>query len=189
MVVTYNVNGGAPIQMPTKKLTPEILTAAIEGFEQQKLRIDAQIAELRGLLPDGRPEPAATPETPTIKRRKFSAAARQRMKEAQQLRWAKIRGESEVPPEPVTLQAAKPKRKLSKAGRAAIVAALKQRWAAKRAAAVKTAPAVAKKAVVKKAAAKKIAAKKASAKVAAEKTAVKKPQKKATNAPAAVGPQ
>ena len=32
--------------MPTK-LTPEFITAAIEGFESQKTKIDAQIAELR----------------------------------------------------------------------------------------------------------------------------------------------
>ena len=42
--------------MPTPKLTPEIITAAIAGFEQQKTRIDAQIAELRAMLPGGRTE-------------------------------------------------------------------------------------------------------------------------------------
>ena len=47
-----------------KTLTPEILTAAIEGFEQQRLRIDAQIAELRAMLAGGRTEPAATPVVP-----------------------------------------------------------------------------------------------------------------------------
>jgi hypothetical protein len=55
--------------------------------------------------------------------------------------------------------APKPKRKLSKAGRAAIVAALKKRWAAKEAAA-KTQPAkknATRKAAIKKAAVKKTA--------------------------------
>jgi hypothetical protein len=56
------------------------------------------------------------------------------MKEAQQRRWAKIRGESE-PPAPAMPEPPKAKRKLSKAGKAAIVAALKKRWAAKKAAA------------------------------------------------------
>jgi hypothetical protein len=181
MVITRPVKGVGLIQMPTQKLTPEIINAAILGFEEQKRHIDAQIAELRAMLPGGRTEPSAAPETPSLKHRKFSAAARQRMKEAQQRRWAKIRGESEPPSEPITLQATKPKRKLSKAGRAAIVAALKKRWASKKAAAVKTAPTVAKKAAVKRAAAKKTTAKKA----AAKKTGVKKPQKKATMAPAA----
>ena len=120
--------------MPTPKLTTEILIAAIEGFEAQKLRIDAQIAELRTVLDGGHLEPVATREAPKGKRRIFSAAARRRMKDAQQRRWAKIRGESEPPSEPVTPQATRPKRKMSKAGRAAIVAALKTRWAAKKAA-------------------------------------------------------
>jgi hypothetical protein len=88
------------------------------------------------------------------------------MREAQQRRWAKVRGES-APPAATTPEPAKPKRKLSKAGRANIVAALKKRWAAKKAAASKPTPA-AKKTAVKKVAAKKKAgpAKKAAAKTA-----------------------
>lgn len=53
------------------KLTPEIITAAIEGFESQKRRIDDQIAELRVLLSGGPAESAATPEAPTMKRREW----------------------------------------------------------------------------------------------------------------------
>ena len=68
--------------MPTK-LTNEIIIAAITGFESQKTRIDLQIAELQAMLDGGtKPTPAATPEAPTRKRKKFSAAARKRMKEA-----------------------------------------------------------------------------------------------------------
>jgi hypothetical protein len=155
--------------MPTPKLTPEIINAAIVGFEQQKLRIDAQIADLRAMLPGGRTEPAATPKAPTGKRRKISAAARKRMKEGQQRRWAKIRGESEPASPSATAEPAKPKRKLSAAGKAAIVAALKKRWATKKAAA-KAKPAVAKKAVAKK------AAKKAPVNMAAKKNAPKTPE-------------
>ena len=44
--------------MPTPRLTPEIIHAAIDGFEAQKLRIDAQIADLRAMLPGGTTEPA-----------------------------------------------------------------------------------------------------------------------------------
>jgi hypothetical protein len=110
--------------MPTNKLTPEIIIAAIDGFESQTTRIDAQIAELRAMLPGGRTETAARPEAPIGKRRKISAAARKRMKEGQQRRWAKIRGEAESP---ITPEPAKPKRKLSAAGKAAIVAAMKKR--------------------------------------------------------------
>jgi hypothetical protein len=112
------------------KLTPEIIAAAIDGFEAQKTRIDTQIAELRALL-SGAPVETATTEAPTHKRKKFSPAAIRRMKEAQQRRWAKVRGEAEAPASAaVTAPAPKAKRKLSAAGRAAIVAATKKRWAA-----------------------------------------------------------
>jgi len=57
------------------RLTYEIITAAILGFEEQKRQIDTKIAELRAMLPGG-PATPATPEAPTRKRRKFSAAAR-----------------------------------------------------------------------------------------------------------------
>jgi hypothetical protein len=40
------------ILMP-HKVSSEIVHAAIEGFEQQKLRIDAQIAELPAMLGGG----------------------------------------------------------------------------------------------------------------------------------------
>ena len=120
--------------MPTHKLTPEIINAAIVGFEQEKVRIDAQIADLRSMLDGGPTEPAPTPEVPKGKRRKMSAAARKRMGEAQRKRWAESRGQAESPSAPVTPEPSKPKRKLSAAGKAAIVAALKKRWAAKKAA-------------------------------------------------------
>ncbi|MGD0777806.1 MAG: hypothetical protein ABSC05_33880 [Candidatus Solibacter sp.] len=171
--------------MPTQKLTVEILTAAIEGFEHQKLRIDAQIAELRAMLPGGRTEPAATPEVPKGKRRRLSAAARKRIGDAQRKRWA----ESKKPVEPLaqpaaTSEAPKRKRKLSAAGRRAIAEATKKRWTAFHAAKAAENPAVAKKPAAKKTAAKK-AAIKAPVKVAAKKTTVKKPQKKASSAPEA----
>ena len=43
------------------KLTNEIITAAIDGYEVQKTRIDARIAELRALLAGGPAENAAGP--------------------------------------------------------------------------------------------------------------------------------
>ena len=121
--------------MPTPKLTPEIVTAAIAGFEQQKLRIDSQIAELRTMLSGSPKEPADAVSEPTKrKRRKMSAAARKRMAEAQRKRWAESKGQSEAP---ATQEAPKTKRKLSAAGRKAIIAATKKRWALKRAEAAK----------------------------------------------------
>jgi len=142
--------------MPTPRFTNEIIEAAIEGFEAQKRRIDGQIAELRANLSGAPASPAAQPAAHKPKR-KFSAEALRRMREAQQRRWAKVRGES-APAAAATPAPAKPKRKLSKAGRAAIVAALKKRWAAKKAATSKAKPAATKKTAVKKAAATKKAA-------------------------------
>ncbi len=115
--------------MSSRTLTPEIVNAAIMGMEAQKDNLDAKIAQLRAMLNGGSATPEITPESEPTKRKKFSAAARQRMKEAQQLRWAKIRGES-VPSALATPEPVKAKRKLSASGRAAIVAATKKRWAA-----------------------------------------------------------
>src|SRR5664279_6662992 len=131
--------------MPTHKLTAEIINAALEGFEQQKLRIDAQIAELRQMLQGGPTATAATPEAPKGKRRKMGAAARKRIGDAQRKRWADAKKTSS----PVAPEPPKPKRKLSAAGKAAIVAALKKRWAAFHAANQAKKPAL-KKEIAKK---------------------------------------
>jgi DNA-binding protein HU-beta len=143
--------------MPAHRLTPAIISAAIAGFEQQKLQLDTQIAELRAMLPGGRTESTVAPEPTKGKRRKMSAAARKRIGDAQRKRWAASKGDSASASESTT----KPKRKLSAAGRAAIVAALKKRWAGKRAA---------KKAPVKTSA-KKAPTKKAPVKMTAKKAA------------------
>ncbi len=74
--------------MPTPKLTNEIITAAILGFEQQKRQIDTKIGELRAMLPGGTTQTAATPEPTKHKRRKMSAAGRRAIAEAQRNRWA-----------------------------------------------------------------------------------------------------
>jgi hypothetical protein len=149
--------------MPT--LTNEIIAAAIEGFEAQKKRLDEQIAELRSLLTGGPTRTAAAPESTERKRKPFSEATKIKMKEAQQRRWAKIKGESE-PPAPATVPA-KPKRQMSEAGRMAIAEATRLRWAAKRAAKETPALSAKKKASRKKAATKKAAVKKVAVKVSA----------------------
>jgi hypothetical protein len=111
--------------MPTK-LNSEILAAAIAGFEEQKKRLNAQIAELRQML-----NPSATDGTaPATKRRRpMSAAARARIAAAQRKRWAESRNEpgAASPSAP-----ARKKRRLSAAGRRAIIEATKRRWAALR---------------------------------------------------------
>ena len=117
------------------QLTNEIINAAIFGFEEQKRRLDAQIAELRARLSpgsNGSNGSTRTPERTVRKKRGMSAAGREAIAEAQRKRWAAAKGQSI---EPVAVK--KPKRKLSAAGKAAIVAALKKRWAAKRAEAKK----------------------------------------------------
>jgi hypothetical protein len=119
--------------MPTK-LTPEIITAAILGFEEQRRHIDTQIAELRAVLTGGPTEPAARPEPTKRKRRKMSAAGRKAIAEAQRKRWAASKKAAEPSPAEAT---PKPKRRLSAAGRRAIIAATKKRWALKRAEAAK----------------------------------------------------
>jgi hypothetical protein len=116
--------------MPTK-LTTEILTAAIDGFEMQKTRIDARIAEIRQMLDGGSRSTVATSESPRRKRRKISKAGGAAIAAAQRKRWAEFKKHQ------VTPEAPKPKRKLSAAGRRAIIAATKKRWAAKRAEAAK----------------------------------------------------
>lgn len=147
----------AETTMPTHKLTPDIITAAIEGLEGRKTRLDGQIAELRALLSGG---PAAdgatadgavsTQESAPRKRKKFSAAARRRMKEAQQRRWSKIRGESE-PTAPAAPEPPKAKRRISPEGMKRIIAATKKRWRLARAAKAQPATAPTRKnAAVKK---------------------------------------
>jgi hypothetical protein len=150
--------------MPTQRLTDEIINAAIEGFEAQKKRIDGQIAELRSFLTGGLAGTGAAPET-TRKRGKFSDATRLRMKEAQQRRWARIKGEAE-PPAPAIVPV-KAKRQLSEAGRQAIAEAARKRWAAQKAAKEAPATSKTKKATRKKSAAKKTVVKKVAVKAPA----------------------
>jgi hypothetical protein len=164
--------------MPTHRLTPEIITAAVEGFEQQKLRIDAQIAELRQMLTGTPTEPAATPESLKGKRH-MSAAARKRIGDAQRKRWA----ESKKTSSPVAPKAPKPKRKLSAAGKKAIVEATKKRWAAFHAAKKAETPTVARKRAAKKTTTKKALVK--ASRKAAKKGSAKRQQKIAATLPKA----
>ena len=133
--------------MPISRLNTAVIEAAIVGFEHQKTEIDNQIAELRAMLTGGSAETTATPEAGPGKPKKFSPAARRRMALAQKARWAKIKGEAE-PAAPAPTEAPKPRRKMSAAAKAKLVANLKKARAAKAAMAKsavtkKTAPALA----------------------------------------------
>ncbi len=77
-----------------------LLTAALEGLELQKQRIDEQIQQVRSLLGKaparrGRPPSptngAATNDAPVTKRARLSTAARKRIAAAQKRRWAEYR--------------------------------------------------------------------------------------------------
>jgi hypothetical protein len=159
--------------MSTQKLAAEIIAAAIDGYEFQKTRIDAKIAELRAMLPGGPAKAVATPAQPKRKRRKISAAGRKAIAEAQRKRWAASKKAAE-PSAPATPEAPKPKRRISKAGLARIIAATKERWARVRAA----------KAQQEKAA-RKAARKKAAGRKAASAKTAKKPAPTKKTAPAA----
>lgn len=148
-----------------RTLTNEIIDAAIEGFEAQKRRIDAQIADLRSMRDGGSSLPR-TPATTPREKRKLSPEAIRRIREGQQRRWAKVRGEA-TPSAPSASKPAKKKRRLSAEGRKAIQEALRRRWAQKRSEAEAPKPA-SKKAARRKAVkrAKRPAPKKAAAKSA-----------------------
>ena len=74
-----------------QKLSHEIITAAISGYEAQKERINYKIAELRTMLHHRDGHVAAEAPKP---KRKVSAASRRRMALAQKKRWAAIKGQS-----------------------------------------------------------------------------------------------
>ena len=123
---------GGKTDLPMK-LKEELIQAAIDGFTAQKLRIDAQISELRAMLTGSSNGTAVTPEATPGKRRKMSAAARRRIALAQKARWAKVRGESGSEPH-AKAKPVRKKRHISQEGLRNIIAATKRRWRLQRAA-------------------------------------------------------
>ena len=111
-----------------------LLAAALLGFEKQRSEIEGKIAELRRQLgrrgADNSSAWSETTSAPAGKKRRLSAAARQRIAEAQRKRWAAVRGASQ----PVARKAgAAPTRKMSAAAKKRIADAARKRWAAFRA--------------------------------------------------------
>jgi cell division septum initiation protein DivIVA len=121
--------------MPTR-LSTDILAAALAGFEEQKKRLDARIAELRQQLNGGSPASTQGPIPQPTKRRRMSTGARRRIAAAQRRRWADRKAGAGTTAKTATTPVKK-KRRLSVAGRKAIIEATKKRWAAVRAAAKK----------------------------------------------------
>jgi hypothetical protein len=70
-----------------KKLTDEIVKAAIDGFTARKAQLKQRIAELGLLLNGGSPAAPVSEPTPG-KGRKMSEAARRKIAMAQRARWA-----------------------------------------------------------------------------------------------------
>src|ERR1019366_3548381 len=115
-------------------------TAAIEGFESQKRRIDAQIAELKAILSGG-PAETAAPEPTKRKRRKMSAAGRKAISEATKKRWAAFHAAQQASEQPTPKKAAKKSAKKTARKKAALKKAVTKKVVVKKSAAKKTAPA------------------------------------------------
>jgi hypothetical protein len=79
--------------------SPEILTAALQGLELQRDKLDEQIAQVRALLrrKPGRPAKVAVahlvslPAVSAANKRVLSSEARKRIAAAQKKRWAAFR--------------------------------------------------------------------------------------------------
>lgn len=76
----------------------ELLTAALDGLQLQRQKIDDQIRQVRALLGvrRGRPPAAQAAPKPVAKRRTLSAEARKRIAQAQKRRWAEFRKKEEA---------------------------------------------------------------------------------------------
>ena len=128
--------------MPTPRLTNEIITAAIQGFEFQKTSIDGKIAELKALLPGGSAETATLVPTKR-KRRKMSAAGRKAISEATNKRWAAFHAAKQASEQPAPKKAARKSAKKTARKKAAVKKSVTNKLAVKKSAAKKTAPAAA----------------------------------------------
>jgi hypothetical protein len=111
---------------------PELLNAALVGYEHERAVIVEKIAEIQRQLGNR----AAAPSTNGAKpRRQMSPATRRRIAAAQQRRWAAFHKAQEPAKKTVTAQkgAAQTTRRMSAAARKRISEATKKRWAAYRA--------------------------------------------------------
>ena len=117
---------------------PDLLKAALVGYEQQRSEVVQKISEIQRQL-RGRAQHdghGALAAAPARGRREMSAAARKRIAAAQKKRWAAYR-KAEKPAAKKTgavqKAAAAPKRRMSAAARKRIAEAQKKRWAEVRA--------------------------------------------------------
>lgn len=78
---------------PAKTLQDtSLLSAALEGLEMQRKRVEDQIAQVRAALGGRKPRSASSdaPSKP-VKKRELSPEARKRIANAQKRRWAEYR--------------------------------------------------------------------------------------------------
>ena len=112
------------------QLNRAIIEAAIVGFERQKQKIDETIAELRAQLDGTSSRPGhkvKVGDAGTVKaKRTMSAAGRKRIAAAQKARWAAHHAKEGTP-----AKKSVPKRKMSPAAKAKLVANLAKARAAK----------------------------------------------------------
>ena len=127
---------------------PELLAAALVGYEQRLAEISGKIAEIQRQL--GRPAEHDEREVlpvaegaPARRRRNMSPAGRKRIAAAQHKRWAAYRKGQEPASAKKTVAVqkalARPARRMSAAARKRIAAAQRRRWAEVRAKKGKTA--------------------------------------------------
>lgn len=74
--------------MANIRLSDELLTAALSGYESQLESVETKILELRRMLGD-RPTDGAVPTENGTPRRKFSVATRRKMAASQRARYAR----------------------------------------------------------------------------------------------------
>jgi hypothetical protein len=115
------------VRMSLINLTPAQLRHAADLKE----KIESLQQELNHLQGTSDEAPSAEPSAkPAVKTRNFSAAGLARIRAAQKLRWAKVKGTSTAEAK----AAKRGRRKMSAEGRAKIAAAARARWAKVRAA-------------------------------------------------------
>ena len=123
-----------PPNMARPQTDPEVLRAALIGYEHHRSLIDEKIAEIKARLAEHRVTTPAADASAVHTKRTLSPAARRRIAAAQKKRWAAFHaGKGPAAKKAVVTKKASGKRVLSAAARKRIAAAQKKRWAAFRA--------------------------------------------------------
>jgi hypothetical protein len=103
---------------------------ALVGYEAEKAKINAAIADIQAQLRHRGPgRPAGATDEAAPAKRTMSAAGRRRIAAGQRKRWAAVK-KNQAQAKSAAKPAAPKKRKLTAAGRKAIIEATRKRWAA-----------------------------------------------------------